>query len=94
VPQSIPGVLGQSISTALVAGLRTELILVSAAAQRYGIPLRVAHVDPAFNFPARGAFDGKYMQALFDFGVAAGKNGSAFDQAVPGISMRGSSSAQ
>jgi len=51
-------------------------------------------VDPAFNFPARGAFDGKYMQALFDFGVAAGKNGSAFDQAVPGISMRGSSSAQ
>src|SRR5262245_7903643 len=94
VPQTIPGVLGQSISTALVAGLRTELILVSAAAQRYGIPLRVAHVDPAFSFPARGAFDGKYMQALFDFGVAAGKNGSAFDQAVPGISMRGSSSAQ
>jgi len=94
VPQSIPGVLGYSIGTALTAALRTQILLVSAAAQRHGIPLRVAHVDPAFNFPQRGTFDGKYMQALYDFGVAAGKNGSAFDQAVPGISMRGSSTAQ
>src|SRR5437588_1132888 len=57
--RGIPGVLGRSIGVALMAALRTEILLVSMAAQRQGIPLRVAHVDPAFNFPSRGPFDGK-----------------------------------
>jgi hypothetical protein len=30
------------------------------------------------------------MQALFEVGVAAGKSGAAFEQALPGASMRGS----
>ena len=38
--------------------------------------------------PSRGPFDGKYMQALYDFGVAAGKKGTAFDAALPELSMR------
>jgi hypothetical protein len=92
--RGIPGVLGRSIGVALTAALRSEILLVSIAAQRQGIPLRVAHVDPAFNFPSRSPFDGKYMQALFEVGVAAGKNGTAFEQAIPGLSMRGSNTAQ
>ena len=53
------------------------------ATQRHGIGLRIAHVDAAFNHPSRGPFDGKYMQALYEFGVAAGKNGTAFEDALP-----------
>ncbi|MFL6800117.1 MAG: patatin-like phospholipase family protein [Xanthobacteraceae bacterium] len=94
VPPNVPGVLGQAIGTALTVGLRTQLMLVSGAAQRHGIALRVAHVDSAFNFPARGSFDGKYMQALYEVGIAAGKSGAAFEQAIPGISMHGSASPQ
>jgi predicted acylesterase/phospholipase RssA len=91
-PPTITGTLGRSIGTALTAALRTQIMLVSAAAQRQEFPLRVAHVDSAFNFPLRGPFDGKYMQALFEAGVAAGKNGTAFAQTPPGVSIRGSAS--
>ena len=38
-----------------------------------GISVRIARVDQAFDFPSRGPFDGKYMQALYEFGVAAGE---------------------
>jgi Patatin-like phospholipase len=92
--RSIPGVLGRSIAVALTSALRSEVMLVHVGAQRHGIALRIAHVDPAFNYPSRGLFDGKYMQALYDFGVAAGKKGTAFEKAVPDLSMRGTSNAQ
>ena len=89
---SIPGVLGRSIAVALTAALRAQLTRVHAGTQRLGISLRVAHVDPSFDHPSRGPFDGKYMQALYEFGVAAGKKGNAFaDAALPEPSVRGSS---
>ena len=83
--RSIAGVLGRSIAVALTQALRAELMLVHAGTQRHGIGLRVAHVDAAFNHPSRGPFDGKYMQALYEFGVAAGKNGTAFEDALPDV---------
>jgi Patatin-like phospholipase len=92
--RSIPGVLGRSIAVALTAALRSEVMLIQVGAQRHGIALRIAHVDPAFNYPTRGLFDGKYMQALYDVGVAAGKNGTAFENALPGLSLRGSGNPQ
>jgi hypothetical protein len=88
--RNIPGVLGRSIAVALTAALRAELMLISVGAQRHGYALRIAHVDSAFNHPSRGPFDGKYMQALYEFGVAAGKAGTAFGNALPDLSMRGS----
>ncbi len=60
--RSVVGVLGRSIDVALTSALRAEIALMSVGAQRYGIGLRVAHLDPAFNHPSRGPFDGKYMQ--------------------------------
>jgi Patatin-like phospholipase len=92
--RNIPGVLGRSIGVALTAALRVEVMLVHAGAQRHGIALRIAYVDPAFDHPSRGPFDGKYMQALYEVGVAAGKKGTAFGEALPELSMRGSSSQQ
>jgi hypothetical protein len=86
--RNIPGVLGRSIGVALTSALRTEVALLSVGAQRHGVGLRIAHVDPAFNYPSRGPFDGKYMQALYEFGVAAGKKGTAFEDVLPDVSVR------
>jgi len=92
--RSVPGVLGRSIAVALTAALRAQVALIHAGAQRHGFGLRVAHVDETFNFPSRGVFDGKYMQALYDVGVAAGKKGTAFEDALPDLSQRGSTNAR
>jgi hypothetical protein len=92
--RNIPGVLGRSVGVALTAALRAELMLIYVGAQRHAIALRIAHVDPSFDFPSRGPFDGKYMQALYEVGVAAGKKGTAFGDTLPELSMRGSSSQQ
>jgi hypothetical protein len=89
--RTIPGVLGRSIAVALTAALRAEVMLIYVGAQRQGIGLRIAHVDASLNIPSRGPFDGKYMQALFEQGVAAGKKGTAFEDALPDLSIRGSS---
>jgi hypothetical protein len=92
--RNVPGILGRSIAVALTAALRAEVMLIYVGAQRHGIALRIAHVDPSFDHPSRGPFDGKYMQALYEVGVAAGKKGSAFGDTLPELSMHGSSSQQ
>ncbi len=88
--RNIANVLGRSIDLALTAALRAEIMLMYVGAQRHGIGLRIAHVDPAFNVPSRGPFDGKYMRALFEFGVEQGKKGTAFEEALADPLLRGS----
>jgi hypothetical protein len=78
-PQTTTVVLGRSIAVALQAGLRVELLLTLAAAQKLGIMLNVAQIDPEFEHPSRGAFDPEYMQALYQFGVERAKSGKAFE---------------
>ena len=39
-------------------------------------------------------FDGQYMQALYEVGVAAGKKGTAFGDTLPELSMHGSGGRQ
>jgi hypothetical protein len=92
--RSIAGVLARSIGVALTAALRAEIMLTHVGTQRLGIGLRIAHVDEAFDHPSRGPFDGKYMQALYEFGVAAGKKSNAFGDGLSGLSMRKSSPTQ
>jgi hypothetical protein len=88
--RNIPGILGRSIAVALSAALRSEVALLHVGAQRHGIGLHIAHVDAAFDHPSRGPFDGKYMEALYEVGVAAGKKGTAFEDALADTSSRGS----
>src|SRR5215831_16519043 len=92
--RNVAGVLGRSIGVALTSALRAEVMLVYIGAQRHGIALHMAPVDPTFGHPSRGPFDGKYMQALYEVGVAAGKKGTAFGDTLPELSMRGSNSQQ
>src|SRR4029453_1686346 len=73
--RNIPGVLGRSIAVALTAGVRGGVFGVYGRAQGLGMSVGVPRVDQAFDSPSRGPFGGKYMQALYEFGVAAGKKG-------------------
>jgi len=94
IDRTIAGVLGRSIAVALTSALRAQIALIRVGAQRHGIALRIARVDEAFNHPSRGPFDGQYMKALYAFGVAAGKSGTAFEDALPGLSLRGTEKPQ
>ena len=77
-------VLGRSISVALQSALRVELLLTLAAAQKQGITVSVAQIDPEFEHASRGAFDPDYMQALYAFAVDRAKKGNAFETVAPG----------
>ncbi len=86
--RDIPGVLGRSIAVALTAALEAQVALTNVGALRHGIKLRIAHVSGGFNHPARGPFDGEYMQALYAVGVDAGKSGTAFKDTVRDAALR------
>jgi hypothetical protein len=92
--RTIAGVLGRSIDLALTSALRTQMVLMNAVAQRTGIGLRVAYVPASFDVQSRGPFDGKYMKALFEFGVEQGNKGTPFADTVPELSLRKSNAAQ
>jgi hypothetical protein len=80
--RSVPGVLGRSIGVALTSALQSEVSLLSVAGQRLGVSLQIAQIDPSFNYPSHGPFDGKYMQALYEFGLRASQKGSVFKNAT------------
>jgi len=92
--RTLSGVLARSIDVALTSALRAEIMLTYVGAQRHGMGLRVAHLDSAFNHPSHGPFDGKYMQALFEFGLEHGTKGTAFEDRLPELSLRGSNDAR
>ena len=88
--RNIPGVLGRSIGRRadISVARRDRSALCGRAATGYRVARRACR--PGFNHPSRGPFDGKYMQALYEFGVAAGKKGTAFEETLPDNSLRGS----
>jgi hypothetical protein len=76
-------ILGRSIGIALKAGGRLQLALAGLAAQKAGIPLDMTYVDDGFAQVGRGIFDPKYMNALYDYGLARGRSEARFGQGVP-----------
>jgi Patatin-like phospholipase len=92
--RSIHGVLGRSITVALTSAMRLQLLLISGGAQRHGFGLRIARVNESFSHPQRGAFDGAYMRALYEHGVASGKKGTAFEDGSTVLFQRTLSTAQ
>jgi hypothetical protein len=77
------GILGRSIGIALKAGGRLQLGLAGLAAQKAGIPFNVTYVDDGFDQVGRGIFDPKYMNALYDYGVAQGRGDNRFRKGPP-----------
>jgi predicted acylesterase/phospholipase RssA len=76
-------ILSRTIGVALVTGLKVELSLLHATAQRNGVTISAASVPEDFSQPNRGLFDHQYMQALFEVGNEKAKKGSAFSPSPP-----------
>jgi predicted acylesterase/phospholipase RssA len=76
-------VLGRALTLALRFGLRTELLRVYEKAKTTGLSFGAAFIGEDFNFPFSGAFDTKYMNALFERGAAEIKAGNAFRGSLP-----------
>jgi hypothetical protein len=76
-------ILSRLIGVVLKTGLRAEALLFAANAQRLGIPIQVAQVGESFDHPARGLFDEKYMNALFEHGAERARKATAFVPIVP-----------
>jgi hypothetical protein len=87
------GILGRSIGIALKAGGRLQIALAGVAAQKSGIPLEVTYVDDGFAQVGRGLFDPKYMNALYDYGLAQGRGESRFRKGPPAPSPTASTGA-
>jgi Patatin-like phospholipase len=77
------GILGRSIGIALKAGGRLQLALAGIAAQKANIPLNFTYVDEGFEQVGRGLFDPKYMNALYDYGLAQGGSDGRFRKGPP-----------
>jgi patatin-like phospholipase len=77
------GILGRSIGIALKAGGRLQLALAGVAAQKAGIPFEITYVDDGFAQVGRGLFDSKYMNALYDYGLAQGRVETRFRKEPP-----------
>jgi hypothetical protein len=76
-------ILGRSIGIALKAGGRLQLALAGIAAQKAGIPLNMTYVDDGFAQVGRGLFDPKYMNALYEYGLAQGRLDARFGHGLP-----------
>lgn len=81
-------ILGRTISVALSAALKAELLLITTNAQRLGFNLDVAYVPETFNHANRGLFDHVYMDALFKYGVEQSSKGAAFTSTPAGAAER------
>jgi hypothetical protein len=83
VERSTPLILVQTVGVAVKTDLRLMLDRAFVAAKNSGFGFNVASIPANFDASSRGAFDPKYMQALFDAGLALGKNGNAFANEPP-----------
>jgi predicted patatin/cPLA2 family phospholipase len=92
--RQIKSILSRTIGVALVAGLKAELLLLHANADRLGLNLNVAHVPDSFEQVNRGLFDHVYMEALFKYGVEQAMNGTAFANGLTGSVERRSDNPQ
>jgi predicted acylesterase/phospholipase RssA len=83
VERSTAQILAQSVGLAVKVDTRLMLDRAYLVAKRSGIGFNVASIPPSFNAPSRGAFDPKYMKALFEAGYDLGKSSNPFDTIPP-----------
>jgi predicted acylesterase/phospholipase RssA len=83
VERSTPLILAQTVGAAVKVDLRLMLDRAFVAAQNSDTGFNVATIPADFNAPSRGAFDPKYMKALYDVGYDQGKGANAFAPVPP-----------
>jgi hypothetical protein len=83
VERFAPSILTQAVSAAVKVDTRLMMTLSYAVAKRSDVPFNVATIPSSFDAPSRGAFDPKYMGALFQTGFEQGKSDSPFSPKPP-----------
>jgi hypothetical protein len=83
VDRFAPSILTQAIGMAVPVDTRLMIDRAYVAAKRSGVEFNVAAIPESFNAPSRGAFDPKYMKALFQVGYERGQAGNAFSPEPP-----------
>jgi len=83
VERTTAQILAQSVGMAVKVDTRLMLDRAYLVAKRSRIAFNVASIPPSFNAPSNGAFDPKYMKALYDFGYDLGKSSTPFDTVPP-----------
>ncbi|MDE2284168.1 MAG: patatin-like phospholipase family protein [Hyphomicrobiales bacterium] len=83
VDRFAPTILTQSIDMAVPVDTRLMIDRAYLAAKRSGINFNIATIPTSFHAPSAGAFDPKYMGALFKTGVERGRGANAFSDRPP-----------
>jgi hypothetical protein len=85
--RSVFRIAARSVETLLHFSGIADIYRIYLTAQRDGITFRVAAIGADFAAPRDGPFDPAYMQALFDYGVAQGRSGSAWMDRPPPVGV-------
>jgi predicted acylesterase/phospholipase RssA len=83
VDRFAPDILTQSIGMAVPVDTRLMIDRTYVVAKRSGIDFNVATIPSSFNMPSKGAFDPKYMKALFQIGFEQGRSAVPFSTEPP-----------
>jgi hypothetical protein len=83
VERFAPSILSQAVGQAVKVDTRLLLNLTYTFAARSGVGFNVATIPASFNAPSQGAFDPKYMKALFAVGFEQGRGPAPFSTEPP-----------
>jgi len=76
-------IVGRAISTMIHYSGYNDIIRIYATTKRDGVDYNLAYIEPDFPDMKHEEFDPAYLRALFDYGYAKGKQGSAWHKAPP-----------
>ena len=76
-------IVGRAISTMIHYSGYNDIIRIYATTKRDGVDYNLAYIEPDFPNMKHEEFDPAYLRALFDYGYAKGRQGSAWHKAPP-----------
>jgi predicted acylesterase/phospholipase RssA len=85
--RSVFSIARRSVETLLHFSGIADIDRIYLTSRRDGVSFRVAAIGADFNAPRREPFDPAYMRALFDYGVARGRDGTAWLERPPPVGV-------
>ena len=76
-------IVGRAISTMIHYSGYNDILRIYATTKRDGVDYNLAYIEPDFPDMKHEEFDPAYLRALFDYGYAKGRQGSAWHKAPP-----------
>jgi hypothetical protein len=77
----------RSVETLLHFSGIADIHRIYLTMQRDGVAFRLAAIGPGFDAPRDQPFDPQYMRALFEYGLAQGRTGSAWVERLPPVGI-------